>query len=101
MDGQVRSHGQSKLSSPRPFSLSSKLTRSSPFVSSCQYNIAETCCDSISIKELLEHAEMTPEEFVNEKGGVFERRMTYGDILGEDREEERGRGRRSFAVVRR
>ncbi|KAL7417280.1 aminotransferase function [Mrakia frigida] len=47
-----------------------------------KYNIAETCCDSISIKELLEHAGMTPEEFVNEKGGVFERRMTYGDIPG-------------------
>jgi len=43
------------------------------------YNIAETCCDSISLNELFELTGTDKCTFLNE---FCSRRLTYGDILG-------------------
>ncbi len=49
---------------------------------SCRYNLAETCVDSVTVEELLEIAGMDPESLTNE---LLPMRLTYGAITGSDR----------------
>ena len=44
-----------------------------------KYNIAETCVDSLSLKELLKLSNVDEKEFID---GLLNRRLTYGDIEG-------------------
>jgi len=48
----------------------------------CDYNLAETCCDSITIQQLLDLAGTTPEALQAE---LLPMRLTYGAIEGTDR----------------
>ena len=45
----------------------------------CTYNLAETCIDSLTVKELVELAGEDYEKFANELGDT---RLTYGHIFG-------------------
>ncbi|WP_324824568.1 aminotransferase [Sinanaerobacter sp. ZZT-01] len=45
------------------------------------YNLAETCVDSLTLRELLILAEKNPEEFMK---GLADTRMTYSHIYGSD-----------------
>lgn len=47
------------------------------YETSAKYNIAETCCASISVNELLELAERKPEELLD-----LSTALTYGEIRG-------------------
>lgn len=48
----------------------------------CDYNLAETCCESITIQQLLDLAGTTPEALQAE---LLPMRLTYGAIEGTDR----------------
>ena len=45
----------------------------------CTYNLAETCIDSLTVRELIEMAGLDTAEFMNE---LADTRMTYGHIFG-------------------
>ena len=45
----------------------------------CTYNLAETCIDSLTVRELTEMAGLDTAEFMNE---LADTRMTYGHIFG-------------------
>ena len=45
----------------------------------CKYNLAETCIDSLTIKELLELAGEDVEKYMME---LADTRLTYGHIYG-------------------
>ena len=45
----------------------------------CKYNLAETCIDSLSIREVVEMAGLDVTEFMNE---LADTRLTYGHIAG-------------------
>ena len=49
------------------------------YENNCKYNIAETCVDSISIKQLEEIAGVRPGELLN---SLYEVRLSYGEIPG-------------------
>lgn len=52
------------------------------YETTCAYNLAETCCQSITIEQLLDIARMTPQQLQDE---LLPMRMTYGAIEGSDR----------------
>ena len=45
----------------------------------CTYNLAETCIDSLTVRELIEMAGLDTAEFMNE---LADTRLTYGHIFG-------------------
>jgi len=47
----------------------------------CDYNLAETCCDSITIAELFAFSGKSQDSFKE----MLSRKMTYGDIEGSDK----------------
>ena len=47
----------------------------------CKYNLAETCIDSLTIRELLKLAGEDPEKHL---ASLADMRLTYGDIYGSD-----------------
>ncbi len=49
---------------------------------SCRYNLAETCVDSVTVEELLELAGMDPDSLVDE---LLPMRLSYGEIAGSER----------------
>lgn len=48
----------------------------------CTYNLAETCVDSITVGELLDLADTTPDELQSQ---LLPMRLTYGEIQGSER----------------
>ena len=45
----------------------------------CKYNLAETCIDSMTVREVLEMAGLDVAAFMND---LADTRLTYGDIDG-------------------
>lgn len=52
------------------------------FETTCDYNLAETCVDSLTLEELLALADTTPEQLMSE---LLPMRLSYGEIIGSER----------------
>ena len=48
----------------------------------CEWNLAETCCESVTIAALLDLAGHSPDQLRDE---LLDMHLTYGDIVGSDR----------------
>ena len=52
------------------------------FETTCDYNLAETCVDSLTLEELLALADTTPGQLMSE---LLPMRLSYGEIIGSER----------------